>query len=140
MGTRSLTVVIANTFPEDPDYTPQEVCVMYRQFDGYPAEHGRELKEFLGSYKIVNGIPWRMEGPFANGGHCLAAFMVRAFKQEAGGIYLYPAGRRDLGEEYIYFLTATPNKPIHLKLEGLRGEVLYDGTLEDFDPNMKEEE
>ena len=42
------------------------------------------------------------EGLVFNGMGCLAAAMVAHFKTEPGGIYLYPPGSRDCGEEYIY--------------------------------------
>ena len=34
----------------------EEIVVMYRQFDGYPDGHGRELKEFIGDMVFVNGL------------------------------------------------------------------------------------
>jgi len=48
MGTRSLTFV----------YDEQDVIInMYRQYDGYPTGHGAELAEFLGQFRMTNGIP-----------------------------------------------------------------------------------
>ena len=40
MGTRSITVVY-------DEYNDKPVVCMYRQFDGYPSGHGRELAEIL---------------------------------------------------------------------------------------------
>ena len=40
MGTRSLTTFIDNN-------TKEEIVVMYRQYDGYPGGHGRDLLNFL---------------------------------------------------------------------------------------------
>lgn len=98
MGTRCLTVI------EDEQGT--EILVMYRQFDGYPEGHGKELKSFLKGFKIVNGISDRNAKKTANGAHCLAGQIVVHFKgtpeHRLGGIYLYPAGTRDVGEEYVY--------------------------------------
>lgn len=116
MGTRSLTVIT--------DHAGKEIVVMYRQFDGYPSGHGKELAEFLKDVVLVNGISMRKEEKqrIANGMDCLAAQIVARFKLghavdqaelnkhhptatmpiEAGSIYLYPAGTRDCGEEYIY--------------------------------------
>ena len=61
MGTRSLT-----TF--NSSYSNEEIVVMYRQYDGYPTGHGKELLEFLKGMTIVNGISAK-ENPnkFANG-------------------------------------------------------------------------
>ena len=49
MGTRSLTVVRDTEGAKD-------ICVLYRQMDGYPTGHGAELKEFLVPFTVVNGI------------------------------------------------------------------------------------
>lgn len=98
MGTRSLTVM-----HDDADnYDGEEIVVMYRQMDGYPSGHGQELRDFLSNIVIVNGIGLSDNRRIANGGSCLAAQIVAHFKDEVGGFYLYPAGTRDCGEEYIY--------------------------------------
>ena len=70
MGTRSLTI-----FQEK-----EEIAVLYRQFDGYPEGHGRELAEFLSGYKFTKG---KIDNPkTANGMDCLAAQIVAHFKTE----------------------------------------------------------
>lgn len=96
MGTRCLTII------EEED--GQEILVMYRQYDGYPEGHGAELKSFLKGFKVVNGISDPDAKKTANGAGCLAAQIVAHFKQKfrLGGIYLHPAGTRDMGEEYLY--------------------------------------
>lgn len=99
MGTRSLTVM--------KNCEGKEIAVLYRQFDGYPDGHGKELAEFLNGMEITNGIK---EGKTANGMDCLAAQIIANFKQGAGGFYLYPAGTRDCGEDYTYFVSQTPEK------------------------------
>ena len=94
MGTRSLTFVYDGRTP---------VVCMYRQFDGYPSCHGQELADFLFDGKLVNGIPFGAKEKLFNGMGCLAAQMVAAFKEDAGGIYLYPTDReRDAWQEYEY--------------------------------------
>ena len=104
MGTRCLTV-----FKEE-DGT--EIAVLYRQMDGYPDGHGQELADFLAGKAIVNGIS-SMEPPAFNGMHCLAASVVAHFKDHIGAFYLYPAGTRDIGEDYIYTVTGkVGGKPI----------------------------
>lgn len=78
MGTRSNTIIIdGNTV----------IANMYRQFDGYPLGHGRELFKFLEPLYLVNGLGMETMGQ-ANGLGCLAAQMVAHFKTEPGGIYL----------------------------------------------------
>jgi hypothetical protein len=95
MGTRSLTVVVDKSWDKET-----ELCVMYRQMDGYPSGHGAELKDFLKGMRIVNGINSSLRGTkFANGMPCLAAQMVAHFKTDReGGFYLHPAGARGYGE------------------------------------------
>lgn len=138
MGARSLTVVLNSN--------DREICVLYRQYDGYPTGHGAELQEFLSGFQIVNGLGSEREEKIANGMDCLAAQVIAHFKKEAGGFYLYPAGTRDCGEEYIYTLYLHEN---HLMLRlhggavtyfGLPGTkqnnmpILYEGLVELFDP------
>ena len=51
MGTRSLTFV----------YDGKEPMInMYRQYDGYPQGHGKELADFLNSGTMVNGFGQRL--------------------------------------------------------------------------------
>lgn len=73
MGTRSLTRII--------DSNGDCIINMYRQFDGYPSGHGRDLFDFLDGFNIVNGYNGQ-EGPkAANGAGCLAAQLVTHFKR-----------------------------------------------------------
>jgi hypothetical protein len=137
VGTRSLTVF------EGEDGT--EICVLYRQMDGYPTVHGAALKEFLDGFHIQNGYSFPKPQRAANGMGCLAAQAVAYFKEGIGDFYLYPAGTRDCGEEYIY--TVYHDGELRLRLQagcvtlfGLPGTkqgnmpTLYDGTIADFDP------
>jgi hypothetical protein len=60
---------------------------------------------------IINGIGGdAKEGTHANGMSCLTAQVIAHFKNEfgIGGVYIYPAGTRDAGEEYIY--TVSPGE------------------------------
>lgn len=120
MGTRCLTVV----------QDTREIAVMYRQYDGYIDGHGHELAKFLSGFTIVNGIE-REKTKIANGAECLAAQIVSHFKKEAGQFYLYPAGTRDAGEEYIYFVTAIEDKPINIKVASF-GKEIFSGTPEEL--------
>jgi hypothetical protein len=95
MGTRSLTFVY--------DDLNKPVLNMYRQFDGYPSGHGRELAGFLDQFEeITNGMTIGDTRKIANGMGCLAAQLVGHFKTEAGGFYLYPVRSKDCGQEYEY--------------------------------------
>lgn len=102
MGTRSLTYVYADNEPL--------VC-MYRQFDGYPSGHGKELAEFLKPMEIVNGLrPGGTENKIANDAGCLAAQMVAHFKDEPGGIYLQSVTNQDYDWiDYIYRIYVDSN-------------------------------
>jgi hypothetical protein len=141
MGTRSLTVVA------ESDGGAENV-VMYRQMDGYPEGHGKELVKAFGDYQICNGYGSEQNvGKWANGMSCLAAQVVAHFKDGIGGFYLHPSGVRGYDEEYIYYLyprsrefAFNPPSParrneITLCLRVLsvgmdENEVLYDGSIE----------
>ena len=95
MGTRCLTFVYDDNVP---------VINMYRQFDGYPSDHGQELAEFLQPMKVINGIGLGQDesGNFANGMGCLAAQMISHFKDGVGGIYIHPVTDTDCWQDYEY--------------------------------------
>lgn len=93
MGTRSLTVIKDGR---------KEICTLYRQMDGYPEGHGKELSEFLSGFRVVNGYSSMDTDKVANGISCLAAQVIAHFKDGVGMFYLYPPGSRDMDEEYIY--------------------------------------
>jgi hypothetical protein len=145
MGTRSLTFV----------YDGEEAIInMYRQYDGYPSGHGAELAEFLGQFRMTNGIPAGRDKSgdrVANGMGCLAAQLVSNFKgSDAGQFYLYPTSSVDCGQDYEYH--------IYKGAEGLRvritnrgcnmfgltmsdtNESLFDGSLADFTEFCTEKE
>jgi hypothetical protein len=122
MGTRSLTRVKNGE---------KELICLYRQFDGYPSGHGKELKELLGDLKIVNGLGGN-DPNVANGMPCLAVQLITKLKNKqvahheemrdrfrdndamrgydpagdgmAGNLYLHPPGTHDCWEEYDYTL------------------------------------
>ena len=116
MGTRSLTFVY--------DSNDKPLVCMYRQFDGYPSGHGRELAKFLKPLKMVNGLR-------VDGAGCLAAQMVARFKKGPGGIYLYaPEPGVDHWQDFEYHVYASD--------EGIRVRVtdpntqIFEGSVEAF--------
>ncbi len=125
MGTRSLTIFDGR----------QEVAVLYRQFDGYPEGHGRELADFLAGYRITDG---KQAGRTANGMECLAAQVIAHFKRGPGEFYLQPAGTRNCGEEYRYLVYGAAGMEPRVRVEAVQGwltaleaqpvELLFDGT------------
>jgi len=92
MGTRSLTFVYDGDKP---------IINMYRQYDGYPEGHGRELAEFLMSGEMVNGFSDDNAKQF-NGMGCLAAQMIAHFKKSVGGFYIHPVTDTECWQDYEY--------------------------------------
>ena len=128
MGTRSLTI-----FTDDDGV---EIGVMYRQMDGYPEGHGRDLAKMLSGIRMVNGLPIDKPEKLANGMSCLAAQIVAHFKEGPGGIYLYPAGTRDCGEDYLYFVTGKEGEEPQIKIRD-RNNTLYKGPASVFESWQK---
>ena len=126
MGTRSLT-----TFNDE--WKNEEIAVVYRQYDGYPKGHGKELFEFLNEMVVVNGIGFNNPPKVANGMSCLAAQVVSHLKgSEIGGIYLYQSGTRDIGEQYIYTIYFN-EKTLMIKMSNTYDEnESFDGTIKEF--------
>ncbi|MHA2277627.1 MAG: hypothetical protein ACXAC2_17745 [Candidatus Kariarchaeaceae archaeon] len=136
MGTRSLTILHETIMNgQTTEFEGQEIVVLYRQFDGYLSGHGKELKEFLSDFTIVNGIS-SVEDKIANGGGCLAAQIVKHFKDDIGNIYLHSAGTRDIWEEYRYYVYPFifgDRNGITVLVEsgyGDKWEVIYEGKIE----------
>lgn len=139
MGTRSLTRI----YDEDG----KAICCMYRQMDGYPDGHGKDLCDAFGGITIINGISLgNKAGSHANGMGCFAAQVVAHFKNGIGGIYLYSTTTaEDCGQDYEYDLRPDPTAPdrrtersVHLTVtakgyktehETLADRVLYRGPL-----------
>jgi len=131
MGTKSLT-----TFLDEWDN--EEIVVMYRQYDGYPEVHGRDLFDYLSGKKIVNGIPRNEKvSQLANGMSCLAAQVVSHFKKEVGNFYLHKSGTRDIGEQYVYTVYYDNNE-LKVKVRNLYQNDIMDRIV--FNGNLKEME
>lgn len=139
MGTRSYTHV----FEGDT-----LLVSIYRQYDGYPSGHGRDVKDALGSRQLVNGIRGEGRDEVVNGMSCAAALLVAHLKSdmEAGGIYIEKPDASQT-EEYTYYISGKSyeggflgndgKKTINLRVvSGYYGEI-YNGPIEDFDPDME---
>ena len=124
MGTRSLTTFI-------DDFTKEEIVVLYRQYDGYPEGHGKDLLNYLNNMKLVNGIPGgKKASQLANGMSCLAAQVVSHFKKGVGDFYLHAADTRDHGEEFVYTVYEENNE-LKVKVEDTySNKILFDGNTE----------
>lgn len=129
MGTRSNTVIIDIGYDK-----PVKLVNMYRQFDGYPSGHGKELSAFLSGITMVNGICGQGDKKVANGAGCLAAQMIAHFKTEPGGIYLEnPTGKCD--NDYTYIVRADtfqPSKGITVEVRNYGSKKLFEGSAEKF--------
>ncbi len=122
MGTRSLTRIIPRqdglSFAEGHEKGELAYVNMFRHFDGYPEGHGIDLAEFLKDFKIINGIGGDAKlGTHANGAGCLAAQMVKHFKEDVGYINLYPTNNDGAGdEEYIYTVYPKSGEPCYISI------------------------
>lgn len=141
MGTRSLTII--------KDESGTEILTLYRQFDGYPEGHGRQLAKFLNGFKVCNGISSYEDPKLANGAGCLAAQVVAYLKRPmktwdgkrhgpVGNVYIYPQGTRDVGEEYIYTVYAIPNSPLQMVIHRVHDDALIaEGTPKDVQRKIR---
>ena len=101
---------------------------MYRQYDGYPAGHGKELAEFINKRTILNGFGSQTMANYANGIECLAAQIVKHFKDSIGGIYLYPTSEKDCGQDYVYHVYTDKVKIVDYNNK----KTIFNGTWKDF--------
>ena len=127
MGTRSLTIF-------NNEWDNEEIVVLYRQYDGYPTGHGRDLLNFLNNMKIVNGMNSKNEKlKIANGMGCLSAQVIAYLKEAPGDFYLHSAGTRDIGEEFIYTLYYENDK-LKIKVQDTydKGHDLFDGNMTQY--------
>ncbi len=79
MGTRSVTVIRGNE--------NRKIVEIYQQYAGQPTGVGKEIKDFIASAKMVNGIGG--DEPVFNGVECFAAQFIAKFKTAPGGLYLH---------------------------------------------------
>lgn len=136
MGTRSLTYVHDSYKDDKGETVTFPLVCMYRQYDGYPSGHGKELAEFLTPFSVGNGISGSPKfGEYANGMSCLAAQMVAHFKTEVGGIYLHqPKLDQDCWQDYEYHVY---DNYIVVKNPT---EVIFNGDWKEFFEFCSEEE
>jgi hypothetical protein len=125
---------------------------MYRQFDGYPSGHGIDLSSYLKDRMLVNGLRIDDDRSVANGMGCLAASIIAHFKDEPGGIYLYPPAARNAWEEYIYTVYTVGGDDMNmcgeimLKVQEVTGykrrrlKTLYHGKAENVFKQIKEKQ
>ena len=138
MGTRSLTRVFQGR---------TQIVNIYRQYDGYPSGHGKELAEFLALGPLVNGICVGSSERVFNGPGDLAAQLVCHLKQgsatepEVGGIYLEAPSTKDAGQDYEYHIIVSDDEDQTLTVKVMSyGKKLFSGDLAGFAEFCNEEE
>ena len=129
MGTRSLTFVY--------DEEGRKLVNMYRQYDGYPSGHGKDLAEFLEPITMVNGIGMSEARKIANSPGCLAAQLVSHFKDGPGGIYLEPPSAKNCGQDYEYHVHFADGalKVVCKEItdyDPIRRKTVFTGTVPEF--------
>jgi hypothetical protein len=135
MGTRSLTWVYETYKDEDGSVKHEPIIKLYRQYDGYVSGHGLELAEWLGQYRVVNGLGMEDGSKVANGMGCLAAQLVAHFKDGPGQFYLHaPVMGRDHWQEYEYHIYADK-----VLIERQLGNFIFEGTWAEFNKYCLEE-
>ena len=146
MGTRSLTRVIPRqeglSFNEGHKKVELAYVNMYRHLDGYPEGHGLELAEFLKDVEIVRGVPLVNKTRYmANGSGCLAAQMVKHFKDGVGDIYLHPHNDELGWEDYIYTVYPKENELCYISIYDVHNEkCIFVGQPKDLIKKYKIEE
>ena len=134
MGTRSLTRIIPRqdglSFNEGHKEIEMAYVNMYRHLDGYPEGHGLDLAEFLKDVELINGVPLAKKTRYmANGSGCLAAQMVKHFKEDIGYIYLYPHDNESGWEDYIYTVYPKTGEETFISIYDMQQErCIFVGT------------
>ena len=136
MGTRS-TYRIIEQYTDDKTHkvVNQEICLLYRQFDGYPSGHPCETAEWLASGQVVNGFGSNETKLIFNGAGCLAAQLVAKYKTETGGTYLNPLKHRGkCWEDYLYDIIVKEDHSIEFVCyeNGKRKTEVFRGSPSDF--------
>jgi hypothetical protein len=128
MGTRATTTV--------KDSNGKTIMVLYRQSDGYQDCHGKELKEFLETKIMINGISYGDKRDLANGMGCLAAQMVAKFKTKVGLFYIYPESTENNYIDFAYTVYPTDDSDtptLKIKVES-HGKTIFDGVVAEYKP------
>ena len=141
MSTRSITILRDGN-------SNSEIAVLYRHHDGYPSGHGADIAKALGGKQVSHGI---REDSVINGAGDMAVQLIAWLKQDstvnapyrprainsAGGLYLWPPGTRNCGEEYTYTITCTsPGNDrtggIAITCTGYDARDSFDGDMDGF--------
>ena len=97
MGTRSITHIHEM---KSLDVDEKIVCSFYRQYDGYPTGHGKDLAEWLTSKGLKNGIGSDfIKGTHFNRAGTMAVKLCNHIQDESG-CEIMPTGEKS---DYIDF-------------------------------------
>jgi hypothetical protein len=144
MGTRSTYRIIEQyTDTKTQKVVNQEICLVYRQFDGYPTGHPMETAEWLASGRVVNGISSNETKLVFNGAGCLAAQLVAKYKDGPGGTYIQSLkSRGNSWEDYLYDIIVKEDDSIEYVCyeNGSRKKELFRGSPADFVLQYEKEE
>lgn len=91
MGTRSTYRIIEeySTGKKVKKVKQNEICLIYRQYDGYPTGHPLETAEWLAGGQVVNGLRLGEDKLVFNGAGCLAAQLIAKLKDGPGNTYIH---------------------------------------------------
>lgn len=137
MGTRSTYRIIEEySIGKKVKKTKQnELCLIYRQFDGYPEGHPLETAEWLASGKVVNGLGMKDTELVFNGAGCLAAQLIARMKEGPGGTYIHSLkSRGESWEDYLYDIIVKEDRTIEYVCydNNEHKDVLFRGTPLEF--------
>jgi hypothetical protein len=134
MGTRSTTL-----FTETCERKSKNLLAIYRQMDGYPEGHGKDLANILNSFTFVNGLPFGDPRKLANGPGCAVAQILSELKDGPGGIYVIPCDKKLYDNDYHYHInfkvedTMQRKVEVNVKVYSYRGtKPIFRGTLSAF--------
>ena len=143
MGTRSTYRIIEQyTDDKSQKVMNQEICLVYRQFDGYPTGHPMETAEWLSKGKVVNGYSNTDTLQF-NGAGCLAAQLVAKYKEGVGGTYIQSLkSRGNSWEDYLYDIIIKEDNTIEYVCyeNGSKKKEIFRGSPSDFVKKYEKEE
>lgn len=82
----------------------ENLCKLYHHWDGYINGLGHGIAEWFCKKRVGNGIGADCDENFANGVGCLVAQFIKAFKNEAGNLYVESIDSSDEYIDYNYII------------------------------------
>ena len=137
MGTRSTYRIIEeySTGKKVKKVKQNEICLIYRQYDGYPTGHPLETAEWLSTAKVVNGLGMNETQLVFNGAGCLAAQLIAKLKDGPGNTYIHSLkSRGESWEDYLYDIIVKEDRTIeYVCYDNVEGKPeLFRGTPAEF--------